>query len=54
MEALWCLKNDSDWAYKQALEGRMPDMHNLGVIWKRLEMAVIKADTEKRESLMGK
>jgi hypothetical protein len=40
LHMLWCLKNDADWAYKQALEGREPDMHGLGLIWKQLEQLI--------------
>lgn len=47
IEALWSLKEDSTWAYKQALEGRPPDLHTLGLIWKRIEQLII-ADSHKQ------
>lgn len=40
IQALWSLSQDAQWAYKQALEGREPDMHTLGMDWKRVEDAI--------------
>lgn len=48
MKALWSLKNDIEWAYKQGLEGRDPDIHGLGVSWKNLEVAVMQQDADRK------
>ena len=45
-QLLWSLKEDATWAHKQALEGREPDMHTLGLIWKRLEQLVNQGHTK--------
>lgn len=44
--ALWSLKEDSAWAWKQALEGVAPDVHALGLVWKRIEQLIIAGDNE--------
>jgi hypothetical protein len=44
LAALWSLSEDSKWAWKQALEGRSPDLHSLGLLWKELEKAVIEEE----------
>jgi hypothetical protein len=48
MQALWSLKEDAAWAWKDALEGHPVDVHKLGLTWKRVEQAVME---EERESL---
>ena len=49
--ALHSLKEDASWAWKEALEGREPDMHTLGTIWKRLERAIIQQDLQRKEGV---
>ena len=44
VQALWSLKEDATWAYKQALEGHPPDLHGLGLIWKRIEQITIASE----------
>jgi hypothetical protein len=48
IQALWSLSEDSKWAYKQALEGRDPDMHTLGMDWKRVEDAIQRENLNRR------
>lgn len=40
IDALWSLKEDTTWAYKQALEGREPDMKGLEDIFERIRKLV--------------
>jgi hypothetical protein len=46
MAALWSLKEDAAWAWKDALEGHPLNLHKLQLDWQRVERAVIKEDNE--------
>jgi len=44
--ALYSLREDAAWAHRQALEGKLPDMHTLGRAWKNVEGLVVRMDHE--------
>jgi hypothetical protein len=50
MQALWSLKEDAAWAWKDALEGHPVDLHKLGMVWKRVEQAVIENERSRSEN----
>lgn len=50
MAALWSLKEDSTWAWKDALEGHPVNLHKLQLTWKRVENAAMELDRNERTS----
>jgi hypothetical protein len=50
LNALWSLKEDAAWAWKDALEGHKLDLHKLGLDWKRVEQATIEMERDERDS----
>lgn len=48
--ALWSLKEDATWAWKQSLEGKSPDLATLGRAWKNVEAVVVAMDNETKQA----
>lgn len=49
VQALWSLKEDAAFAYKQALEGEEPNLVTLGAAWKNIERVVMQLDLERKQ-----
>ena len=50
MAALWSLKEDATWAWKDCLEGHQVDLHKLQMTWRRIELAAMQEDNENLRS----
>lgn len=48
VQALWSLKEDAAFAYKQALEGEEPNLAILGAAWKNVERVLQQQDLERK------